>query len=103
MANININEYGQIIRINLDEDISAYTSLKIILQPKIGETVESESPTLGLSNVIEDDKAYLKNEYIEYTTQNGDITEAGLWRAKAEVTFADRKLISDYKLFTVLP
>ena len=102
MPNINKNEYGQTLRVNLGEDISTATDYILIIEPKYGEELE-KTGVLGVVNVVEGDETYLANEYITYVTSDGDIDKAGQWRVKGQADLsATNRVISDYKYFTVL-
>ena len=102
MPSINKDEYGQTLRVNFGEDVSAATAYNFIIEPKFGDKLE-KTGTLGTSNVEVGDETYLANEYIEYITEDGDIDQAGQWRMKAEATMSStEKLSTDYQLFTVL-
>ena len=101
MPNLNKNEFGQTLRANLGEDISNATSYKMILQPQLGETLE-KTATLGTVNIVVDDKTYLANEYVEYTTIDGDLDYAGTWRLKGIAKSTGSDIIGDYRKFTVL-
>lgn len=102
MPNINKNEYGQTLRVNLGEDISTATAYDFIIEPKYGEKLE-KTGVLGTVNVVEGDETYLANQYLQYTIADGDIDQAGQWRMKGEADLsATSKVISDYKYFTVL-
>lgn len=104
MANLNKDEYGQVIRVNFGQDISAATSFNFILEPQVGEKLERSTAVLGTVNVVVGDESYLADQYIEYTTGAGDIDKDGLWRIKGEATLSGtNKVISDYKTIPVLP
>lgn len=106
MANLNLNEYGQTLRINMGENVSTATAFKFILEPRQGtkkEKVDADGVVLGTTNITVDDEDWLANEYIEYTLKDGDLDYAGQWRIKGEATMsATNKVISDYKLIGVL-
>lgn len=102
--NINSFEYGQTVRVNFGQDISAATSFNFILEPRIGDKKEKSTAIAGTVNVVVGDESYLADQYIEYTLASGDIDQDGLWRIKGEATMsATSKVISDYKMFSVLP
>ena len=107
MPDLNKNEYGQTIHVNLGEDISSFTALNLILEPNIGSKLQksaSDGVSLGASNIAVDDENYLANQYISYTIKQGDLDKEGQWRVKGEATLsATNKVISDYSRFTVLP
>ena len=107
MANLNKGETGQTIFANLGEDVSTATAYKFILEPKLGtklEKVDADGVTLGTANVDVGDETYLANQYVKYTTQDGDLSYSGQWRLKGEATMsATNQVIGDYRSVTVLP
>ena len=104
MSNLNFNEIGSIIRVNLGYDITASTP-KLILQPELGETKEiSTGVTIPGVTVITDIETFTAGEYIEYLTIDGDLDYAGRWRKKAKLTFSSSDIQqNDFKKFRVLP
>lgn len=104
MPNLNKDEYGQILRVNMGEDVSSNTALNFILEPREGSKIETATGVVvGSSNVTEDDESYLANQYLEYTVQATDLDYVGQWRIKGEATMsATNKVISDYKTISVL-
>lgn len=100
----NDGEYGSVLRVNLGTDISAGTSLTLYLQPRRGEEKEfTTNLVVGSSNVTVDDQSFLANQYLEYTLQDGDLDEAGQWRARGSAIVSGELIKSDYVKFTVLP
>ena len=120
MPTINENEYGQVIRANIGEDVSTNTALEFIIQPEFGQSTNTNNLVLqprgaiirtaadgvvvGTVNVVVDDTTLIANEYLEYTTLTGDFSHSGNWRIKgtAQLT-ATNKAAGDYKLISVLP
>lgn len=106
MANLNRLETGNIIYVNLGEDISTSTVFSLMIQPRIGDTLEPNQGSgviIGTSDVDVGDQKYLANQYLQYTFKTGDLSVAGQWRIKAEAVLSSTKtLISDYEKFTVL-
>ena len=106
MANLNVSEYGNTIYANLGADISTFTALNFILEPKVGTKLEksvSDGVALGTVDLVVDDETYTANEYISYTIKTGDISVSGQWRTKGEATLSStNKVIGDYKRITVL-
>ena len=102
--NLNFNEIGQVIRVNVGSDISTSTPT-LILQPEIGEAKEITSGvTVGIVDVIDGDETFYADEYIEYTTVKDDLDYVGRWKKKAKLDFS-ASLISqtDFEKFRVLP
>lgn len=103
MGNLNKNEVGQPIRINLGEDISLSTPT-LILEPKLGIRKEI---TAGVSvpavNVTVDGQILLANEYVEYFTKEDDLDFTGQWRFKAKLDFSPTDIRqTDFQRFSVL-
>lgn len=89
------DEYGQKVYVNLGEDLSAATDLKIHLIPEIGE-IKEKTATLGTTNITVDDEDFIANEYLEYTTLSGDLDFTGLWKARAFANLtASRRVIRE--------
>lgn len=107
MASLNKCEYGQVVRVNLLQDVSTNTELKFILEPQFGNKLErgaSDGVSVGTSNVTVDDETYLANEYLEYTVKSGDLDYAGTWRMRGEAQLSSTvRVIGDYKIIEVLP
>ena len=102
----NKDEYGDIIYTNLGEDVSTATDLTMVLEPKIGLTLEkvtSDVVSVGTVNVDVDDETLIANQYLKYTIKADDLTFAGLWRKKGKAKLSNTNLVvSDFTLFTVL-
>jgi len=106
MMTLNNGEYGDVLYAKLGEDVSTATDYNMILEPYVGtkktKTV-ANGVTLGTVNVTVDDEDYIANEYIKYTTIDGDIDQSGLWRIKGNAQMSStRKLIGDYNHISVI-
>lgn len=118
MPAFNKNEYGQVIRVNLNQDVSTNTSLEVIIQPELGHSknahrdtdkprgavvVANPDVTVGTTTITVGDETYSANEYLEYTIKPDDLSKSGTWRAKgaADISSTNR-VVGDYKRFTVL-
>ena len=106
MANLNKNEYGQVIYTpDFGEDISAATSINFVLEPQSGSKLErstTNGAAVGSSNVTVDGELLTGNQYLSYTVLSGDLTYAGKWRIKGEaVMSATNKIITNYKTIFV--
>lgn len=104
MSNLNYNEIGQIIRVNVGEDISAATPTLFLL-PEVGDKLEI---TAGVSipsvSVTVDDEVYLADEYIEYATVDEDLSYVGRWKKKAQLKYSASNISqTDYVKFQVMP
>ena len=103
MGNLNYNEIGQPIRINLNEDISLSTPTLILL-PEVGMVKNiTDGVTIPNSSVTVDGETLLANEYIEYYTKDGDLDYTGRWKFKTKLNFSTTDVRStDYQKFRVL-
>ena len=103
---LNKDEYGQTLTVGFDQDVSGATSLNFILEPRLGEKIErsaSDGVAVGTVNIDVRDESFLANQYVQYTTKEGDIYQVGTWRYKAEAQLnATVKLVSDYQIVEVL-
>ena len=104
MANLNFNEIGQIIRVNLGRDISASTPT-LILRPEVGQEKEIlTGVTIPNVQVVTDAETFEANEYIEYTTIVDDLDYSGRWKKKAKLEFSASNIEqTDFQKFRVLP
>ena len=103
MGNLNYNEIGQPIRINLGEDITLATPT-LILWPEIGNQKDiTDGVTIPNTNVTVGDETLLAGEYIEYYTRDGDLDYAGRWKFKTKLTFSTTDIRqTDFQKFRVL-
>ena len=106
MANLNKEEYGQVVYSpDFGEDISSASSVNFILEPQEGTKLErttANGVAIGSSNVTVDDTLLLANQYLSYTILSGDLTYAGKWRIKGEASLsATNKIITNYKTINV--
>lgn len=101
---LNFNEIGQVIRVNLFEDISS-TTPTLILQPELGVTKEiTEGVTTPNVKVTTDLEIFEANEYIEYKTIEDDLDYVGRWKKKAKLEFSPNNIQqSNFEKFRVLP
>ena len=104
MGNMNLNEVGQPIRINLGEDISLATPT-LILQPEYGVVKEiKDGVTIPAVNVTVGGQTLNANEYVEYITKDGDLDYVGRWKNKVKLEFSDSDIRqTDFVKFRVLP
>lgn len=103
MGNLNYNEVGQPIRINLGEDITL-SAPTLILLPEIGNQKEiTDGVTIPDANVIVGDETLLAGEYIEYFTKDGDLDYTGRWKFKVKLAFSSTDIRqTDFQKFRVL-
>lgn len=102
--NYNYKEYGQIIYVNFNADISKATKKTIYLQPRFGrEKTFTTNLISGKKNANVDDEIFIEKEFLEYTLQDGDIDYIGQWRVRGSVVVDSKLIKTDYTFFTVLP
>jgi len=115
---MNQYEYGQVLHVNLGQDVSAATAYEFILQPKSGIPTNKNSTgtqpansivrtgsdvTVGTESVTVGDETYLANQYLQYTTKEHDLDITGIWRIKGTATMsATNKVVGDYRNITVV-
>lgn len=100
---INVGEYGLVLNVNVNFDISAATSLQLVITRPDGTTITG-TPTVGAVDLVtDDDGTYLANQYCSYTFIAGDLNQAGDYTARVTYTDASKHLISDPTSFTVSP
>lgn len=107
-----VGESGKTIRLKLGYDANANTELTITFTLPDNSTVTKTKTggevTLGTVTVTDDDLGVLAaNEYVEYETEVGFLSQSGTWCAyvtydNTNATPAD-KFISDPDTFTVDP
>lgn len=87
MTDINKGETGQVLIVNLGEDISTASETLIIAQPEFGTTKEFIATVPNVAIVV-NGETLNANEYAEYTTASEeDLDYAGRWRMKLKATF----------------
>ncbi len=104
MSNLNFNEIGSTIRVNLGYDITSSTPT-LVMQPEVGlETKEiTDGVTIPLTTVVTELETFNSGEYIEYKTIDGDLDYIGRWRKKAKLTFSASDIQqSNFEKFRVL-
>ena len=104
LSNFNFNEIGSVIYVNIGEDVSSSTPT-LIIEPEVGDKKEiTDGVTIPNSTIVVDNETLTANQYIKYTTKDGDLDYAGRWRKKASLKFSDADIKqSDYVKFRVLP
>ena len=119
MQSLNSYEYGQVVRANMKQDISASTVFEMVIQPKQGSSknaslLNADRPngaiiatnpdvTVGTVDIVVGDETYSANEYLEYTIKANDLSRPGIWRLRGTAVISSTsKLIGDFVRFTVL-
>ena len=104
MSNLNFDEIGSIIRVNVGYDIAS-SAPTLILQPEVGATKYiTDGVTIPAVTVETELETFEPGEYLEYKTKEGDLDYVGRWRKKAKLEFsADDMQQTDFVKFRVLP
>lgn len=107
---MNINEFGNTIRVNLGEDITGFTHELHLISPapvvKRQIKTAEDGLVIGVASLTIGDVTLNPGEYLEYVFKEGDIFIAGEWRVRVYSTATDnnrRKLSSFESFFTVDP
>lgn len=84
---MNADEFGNILRLNVNEDISSNTNILELTSPDPVHTKKNITVADGLSVGTQDvitpnDGTFKADEYVAYTLQQGDIFIPGEWRAR---------------------
>lgn len=101
-----LGEYGNIIRLGVDEDISNYTNSLLLISPapcfNITVFEVSDGLTVGSVNKIVNGISFTANQYIEYEIENNDIDIAGTWKVQLKsITPSDECKYSTSQEFEV--
>ena len=103
MTKFNQDAFGQTVRVDFNQDISAATSYQMELRPEQGDT-KTKTATLGTSAVTVDDSTYSADQYIEYILLDGDLDEyAGRWQKRGRAVMSStNEIFTDWELFRVM-
>ena len=103
MSNLNFDEIGSIIRVNVGYDITG-TIPTLMLQPEVGVTKEFiDGVTIPNNTIVTELETFTAGEYIEYTTKTRDLDYVGRWRKKAKIKVSESDIQqTDYTKFRVL-
>ncbi len=99
-----IGEYGKQIVLGTGFDMSANTGLALVFTAPDGTTFTRNNPAVAIVNAPYAQPApfnFLANQYLTYTTANGDITQAGAWQVRGEYFASGVLLKSTWASFTV--
>ena len=107
---MNVDEYGNVLRFNVGEDISSTTNILKITGPYTSNKElilgVADGLAVGTIDISLPDGDYLANQYVTYTFQEGDIDIQGVWQARLSVTLsgnAARKITDKKASFKVYP
>lgn len=103
MKNPNVGEYGIAYDLNVNYDISAATSLQLVIT-RPDESKITGVPTVGLVPLVtEDEGTFAAKQYCTYLFKDGDLNQAGDYLVRLVYTDATKRLISDPTAFSVNP
>lgn len=108
MSNLNFNETGQVIRVQLGQDLTLTSPLptpSLTLQPELGQTIKiTDGVTIPDVDVTVGNELFCAYEYIEYTTKDGDLDYVGRWKQKYTLEFSSANIQQgNFERFRVLP
>lgn len=99
---MNKGEYGVAVRLGVGYDISGFSSLTLVFHKPSGAKLVVHAGD-GVSAPNSSASGFSADEYFEYTTQNGDIDEEGVWTLCGIYVDNEKRLVSDHTSFTVTP
>ena len=107
---MNVGEYGNVLRVNLNEDISTRDNILELISPvptvkKISIT-SLEGLSVGTENITVGEEVYLANHYLKYTIQPEDIFISGEWNIRVYSKASDNannKITDKPLIFIVNP
>lgn len=89
------NEYGKVIRLDANFDMSANTALAMLISDPSGNTA-TVTASLGTTTIDTGTGTMTANEYMTYTLVSGDIDETGDWTFQGRYDEgASKRLLSE--------
>lgn len=108
--NMNVNEFGNKLRINCKADISLNINRLQLTSPTPyvvkNSILEADGLVVPAVPITVGAETFNANEYVEYTTKDGDIFLSGDWKARVYSTAPgdiERKITDTDVIFTVDP
>lgn len=101
---MNVGEYGVVCRFNVGFDISQATTLTLSFTKPDGTTLTKTTPnvTAGSTDITSSlGVTFSANQYALYTFAQGDVDQAGAWKARLTYDDGVKHLISNIGIFTV--
>lgn len=103
MKSPNVGEYGIAFDLNLNYDVSAATSLQMVITRPDGTKITG-APTVGLVDLATPDQGtFPARQYCTYLFAQGDLSQPGTYSARVTYTDSTKRLISPPVAFTVNP
>ena len=102
---MNVGEYGISFNLNVNYDMSGFTSLSLDFTRPDGTTISRANGvvTVPSSPLVTPDGTFAANQYCTYAFQSGDINQEGTYSARLTYNDATKRLISDPVTFTINP
>lgn len=107
---MNADEYGNILRLNVSEDISNRTNTLFLTSPapvyKMLIITAANGLSVGTQDIQTPEGDFFANQYVEYTIKEGDIFISGVWEARLRSQSSDQsecKITDVINTFTVDP
>jgi hypothetical protein len=102
---MNAGEYGLVINLDAQYDLSANTSLSMSFTRADSTTFTVTNPqvTIGAVPLSTALGTFAANQYAKYTLANGDLTVPGMYSVRLIYADATKKLYSLPVRFQVLP
>lgn len=98
---MNVGEYGLVLNLNVNFDISAATSLQLVITRPDNTTITGV-PTVGAVDLVTPDQGtFAAHKYCTYTFVAGDLSQAGDYIARLTYNDSTKRLISDPTSFNV--
>lgn len=101
---MNVGEWGITFNFNQNFDISAFSSLSLVVTRPDGTTFTRTNPQVsvgGVALITSNDGTYLAHQYAVYTFTDGDLTMPGTYTARLSYTDATKHLVGDVASFEV--
>lgn len=101
----NVGEYGKVLNINTNYDMSANTALDLVITRPDGTTFTRNSPAVTISAsplVTLDAGTFAANQYMRYLIQDGDLTVPGEYAVRCSYTDAQPLRLIATTSFTVV-
>lgn len=88
MSKTYVGDYGTVFTVNCGEDISAATVTQINIKKPGGSEIDWTASIYGTN-------------YLQYTIQDGDLDESGVYKVQAALTLPSWKGLGETDTFTV--
>lgn len=103
---LNVGEYGLLLAINTNYNMSGFTALELTITRPNGSTlVRTNGDVLVPSVALVTDNmgTFAASEYVTYRFQAGDLTASGEYLVRLSYTDGSKHLVGDAASFTVSP